>query len=85
MLFAYYVNETVFLAFSSIAERSGRALEDGRSLSFLPTVAEETETIVMHSVWLLLPLWAPPVAAGRALVVAISALERVVLGYRWLS
>lgn len=85
LLFAYYVNGTVFLAFSSIAERTGRALEDGRSLSFLPTLAEGTETIVVHSVWLLLPHWAAPIAAGWALVVAISALQRVVLGYRWLS
>ncbi len=85
LLFAYYVNGTVFLAFSSIAERTGRALEDGRSLSFLPTLAEGTETIVVHSVWLLLPQWAAPIAVGWALVVAISALQRVVLGYRWLS
>lgn len=85
LLFAYYVNGTVFLAFSSIAERSGRTIEDGRSLSFLPTLAEGTETIVVHSVWLMLPHWAAPIAAGWALVVAISALQRMVLGYRLLS
>lgn len=67
LLFAYYVNGTAFLAFSSIAERTGRPLEDGRSLSFLPTVAEGTETILVHSAWLLLPHWAAPrsPSAGR--------------------
>jgi len=84
VLFAYYVNGTVFLAFSSIAERSGRTIEDGRSLSFLPTLAEGAETIVVHSVWLVVPHWAAPIAAGWALIVAISALQRIVIGYRLL-
>lgn len=85
LLFAYYVNGTVFLAFSSIAERSGRTLDDGRSLSFLPSLAEGTETIVVHSAWLLFPQWAAPIAVGWALTVAISALQRMLLGYRLLS
>ena len=34
VLLAYYVNGTAFLAFSSIAERSGRTLDDGRSCRF---------------------------------------------------
>lgn len=84
VLFTYYVNGTVFLAFSSIAERSGRTIEDGRSLSFLPTLAEGTETILVHSLWLILPQWAAPIATGWALIVAISALQRIVIGYRLL-
>ena len=56
VLLAYYVNGAAFLAFSSIAERSGRTLDDGRSLSFLGRIAEGTETIVVHTLWLLLPL-----------------------------
>ena len=40
VLLAYYVNGTAFLAFSSIAERTGRTIEDGRSLSFLGGLAE---------------------------------------------
>ncbi|MCV2490130.1 CDP-alcohol phosphatidyltransferase family protein [Geodermatophilus sp. YIM 151500] len=82
VLLAYYVNGTAFLAFSSIAERSGRRLDDGRSLSFLGGLAEGTETIVVHSLWLLLPQHADVVAGCWAALVALSAGQRVVAGYR---
>ena len=74
VLLAYYLNGTAFLAFSSIAERSGRRLDDGRSLSFLGGLAEGTETVVVHALWLLLPggrpggspsVWAVVVCAQR--------------------
>lgn len=84
VLLAYYVNGAAFLAFSSIAERTGRTLDDGRSLSFLGRIAEGTETIVVHSVWLLLPVAAWQVALGWAAFVAVSAVQRVVAGYRLL-
>jgi phosphatidylglycerophosphate synthase len=82
VLLAYYVNGTAFLAFSSIAERAGRRRDDGRSLSFLGGLAEGAETIAVHTLWLLLPFWAGPIALGWAAVVAVSAAHRVVTGYR---
>lgn len=82
VLLAYYVNGTAFLAFSSIAERSGRQLDDGRSLSFLGGLAEGTETIVVHALWLLLPTVAWQLAWGWAAVVAVSAVHRMWVGYR---
>jgi hypothetical protein len=82
---AYYVNGTAFLAFSSLAERTGRTIEDGRSLSFLGGLAEGTETIIVHSVWLLVPAYAWQIALGWAVVVAVSAAQRVVGGYRDLA
>ena len=82
VLLAYYVNGTAFLAFSSIAERSGRTLDDGRSLSFLGGLAEGTETIAVHTLWLLLPFWAPQIAVVWAAVVGIGAGQRIVAGYR---
>ncbi len=82
VLLAYYVNGTAFLAFSSIAERSGRTLDDGRSLSFLGGIAEGTETIAVHTLWLLLPFWAPQIAVVWAAVVGIGAGQRIVTGYR---
>lgn len=82
VLLAYYVNGTAFLAFSSIAERAGRQLDDGRSLSFLGGLAEGTETIAVHALWLLLPAVAWQVAWGWAVVVALSAGQRMVAGYR---
>lgn len=85
VLLAYYVNGTAFLAFSSLAERAGRAIDDGRSLSFLGGLAEGTETIAVHTLWLLLPFWAPQIAVGWALVVAVSAAQRILAGYRALG
>lgn len=82
VLLAYYVNGTAFLAFSSIAERSGRTIDDGRSLSFLGGLAEGAETIVVHALWLALSGVAWQIAAVWAAVVAVSAAQRVVAGYR---
>ena len=90
VLLAYYVNGAAFLAFSSSAERvernGGRArLEDGRTFSFLGGLAEGTETIVVHSLWLLVPGAAPVVAWVWAGVVGVSAVQRVVVGRRLLA
>ena len=85
VLLAYYVNGTAFLAFSSIAERTGRTIEDGRSLSFLGGLGEGVETIAVHSLWLLLPAIAWQITLVWAAVVAISAAQRIVAGYRALS
>ncbi|HXV93111.1 MAG TPA: CDP-alcohol phosphatidyltransferase family protein [Pseudonocardia sp.] len=82
VLLAYYVNGAAFLAFSSIAERSGRRIDDGRSLSFLGGLAEGTETIVVHTLWLLVPWWAPQIAVVWAAVVGVGAAQRMVAGYR---
>lgn len=84
VLLAYYVNGTAFLAFSSIAERTGHRIDDGRSLSFLGGIAEGAETILVHSLWLLVPAYAPQVATVWAGVVGVSATHRVVTGYRTL-
>ncbi len=85
VVLAYYINGSAFLAFSSIAERSGRTIDDGRSLSFLGGLAEGAETIVVHSLWLLLPGVSWQIAVVWAAVVAISAGQRIVAGYRALS
>lgn len=90
VLLAYYLNGAAFLAFSSAAERverrGGRArLEDGRTFSFIGGLAEGTETIVVHSLWLLLPGVAPVIAWVWAVVVGVSAVQRVVLGSRLLA
>ncbi len=82
VLLAYYVNGAAFLAFSSIAERTGRRLDDGRSLSFLGRLAEGTETIVVHALWMLLPMFAWQLAIAWAAFVAASAAQRIVAGYR---
>lgn len=82
VLFAYYINGSVFLAFSSIAERSGRQIDDGRSLSFLGGLAEGAETVLVHSLWLIFPVFADQIALVWALLVSASAAQRVVAGFR---
>ncbi len=82
VLLVYYVNGTAFLAFSSIAERTGRRIDDGRSLSFLGGLAEGAETIIVHALWLILPFWAWQIALVWVVVVGISATQRMVAGYR---
>ncbi|MEW1808752.1 CDP-alcohol phosphatidyltransferase family protein [Pseudarthrobacter sp. NPDC080039] len=85
VLFAYYINGAVFLAFSSIAEKTGRRIDDGRSLSFIGGLAEGMETVVVHSLWLVFPDLAWVIAALWAVVVGFSAGHRIVAGYRALS
>ncbi len=85
VLLAYYVNGTAFLAFSSIAERTGRQRDDGRSLSFLGGIAEGTETIVVHSLWLIFAAQADVIAMVWAVVVGVSAAQRIIAGFRDLS
>ena len=84
VLLAYYVNGAAFLAFSSIAESTGHRMDDGRSLSFLGGLAEGAETVLVHSLWLLLPWHAATIATVWAGVVAVSAAHRIVVGYRTL-
>ncbi len=81
VLVAYYLNGATFHAFSSLAERTGRRLDDGRSLSFLGGLAEGTETVLVHSLWLLLPGHAGTIAWVWAAVVGVSGLQRMVAGY----
>jgi phosphatidylserine synthase len=82
VLLAYYVNGAAFLAFSSLAERYGRQLDDGRSLSFIGGLAEGTETVLVHALWLLLPEQAWRIAVVWAGVVFLSAGQRMWAGYR---
>lgn len=84
VLLAYYINGSAFLAFSSIAERTGHRVDDGRSLSFLGGIAEGAETILVHSLWLLLPGHAALIASVWAVVVGVSATHRVIAGHRTL-
>lgn len=85
VLFAYYINGSVFLAFSSIAEKNGRQIDDGRSLSFLGGLAEGAETVLIHSLWLLFPAAAWHIASVWAALVVISAAQRIFAGYRALA
>jgi phosphatidylserine synthase len=82
VLLAYYLNGTAFLAFSSIGERAGIRLDDGRSLLFMFGLAEGAETIAVHSLWCIFPGAAGRIAEFWAGVVLISATLRILQGYK---
>ncbi|MEL0625650.1 CDP-alcohol phosphatidyltransferase family protein [Salinibacterium amurskyense] len=86
VLFAYYINGAAFLAFSSIAERTGRSPsdDDNRSLFFLGRIAEGGETVFIHTLWLVLPFIAWQIAIVWSIVVLVSAAQRMIVGYRLL-
>jgi phosphatidylserine synthase len=78
LLAAYYVNGAALLAFDAAAERTGTVHRtDGRSLRFLGGLAEGTETIIVHSLFCLLPAFAGPIAWTFAAMVAVTATWRV--------
>jgi phosphatidylglycerophosphate synthase len=84
LLAAYYVNGSVFLAFSSLAERRGLDTGDERSLRFIGGLTEGTETVIAHGLFCLLPAAAAVIAWVFAGMVAATALWRVALGWRLL-
>ncbi len=85
VLVAYHVNGSSLLACSSIAEKARRPLDDGRSLSFLTSFAGATETILEHTLWLLFPAYAWPLAIVWTVIVMADAMRQIVAGYRLLS
>ena len=93
LLTAYYVSGTAFLALSSLVERrggdstdlAGGHAGDGRSLRFVGGLAEGTETIVVYALICLVPGWAVGLVWVFTLAVAVTAVQRVVLGVRLLT
>ena len=84
LLCAYYVSGTAFLALSSLAERRRAAGGDGRSLRFVGGLAEGTETVVAYVLFCLFPGHAAAIAWAFAALVAVTAVQRVLLGARLL-
>ena len=86
VMLAYYLNGAAFLAFSSIAERTGRSTSDAdnRSLFFLGRIAEGGETVLVHTLWLVLPFIAWQIALVWSVFVFASAIQRLIVGYRLL-
>jgi hypothetical protein len=85
VLLAYYVNGAAFLAFSSVAERVGRQIDDGRSLSFVGGLTEGTETVLSGVLFCVLPQYAAVLAWIWAAAVAFTAGQRVVFARRALA
>lgn len=82
LLFTYYVNGASLLAYSSLAERRRLAARDERSVRFLGGLTEGTETVIVHSLFCVLPAAAALIAWVFAAGVGATALWRVVFAAR---
>ena len=82
---AYYVSGAALLAWSSVAERLGRARPDERGLHFLGGIAEGTETVVVYCLVCVRPGWSAEILWVFATAVAVTALQRIVAAWRSLS
>ena len=80
LLTAYYVSGTAFLALSSLVERRGGGVGDGRPLRFVGGLAEGTETVVVYALICLVPAWTLGIVWVFTAAVAVTAVQRVVLG-----
>ena len=82
LLCTYYLSGAAFLAWSSLRTEStprdaGLEITDDRSVRFVGGLAEGFETIVAYSVVCLVPGRAEVVLWAFALLVAITALQRI--------
>ncbi len=92
LLTAYYVSGTAFLALSSLVERrggdgadpAGGHSGDGRSLRFVGGLAEGTETVAVYALICLVPGWAVGLVWVFTVAVAVTAVQRVVMGFHLL-
>lgn len=84
LLAAYYVNVGAWLSYSALAKRQALSGGDGRSLRFVPGLAEGAETLLVYVLFCVLPEHAAVIAWAFAALVGLSALQRIVLAARTL-
>lgn len=88
MLAAFYLNAGSWMMLAAILEKRGRgaALRGERtSVTMPPALIEGAETVALFTLFLLLPGWLPWLFGITALLVAISALQRVAWAVRALG
>ncbi len=84
LLLTYYVSGTAFLTLAPLLQKRG-ARGDGRSVLFVGGLAEGTETVLAYAVLCLLPEHAATVLWVFAVMVGLTALQRIGLGVRSLG
>jgi phosphatidylglycerophosphate synthase len=85
LFFAYYLNGTVFLALSSTLERLKRKRLTERGFHFRRSLTEGFETILVGTLFLLLPDYVSTIAWVFAAMVFVSAAQRLWDGRRMLG
>jgi phosphatidylglycerophosphate synthase len=82
LLLTYYVNGGSLLALSAAATERRLERPDERTFHFPRGLAEGTETIVVHSLMVLVPAWMPALAWTFAAAVVLTIVQRVRLALR---
>jgi phosphatidylglycerophosphate synthase len=82
LLLTYYVNGGSLLALSAAATERRIERADERTFHFTRGVAEGTETIVVHSLMVLVPAWMSALAWGFAAAVVVTIVHRARLAVR---
>ena len=82
LLLTYYVNGGSLLALSAAATARRIERPDERTFHFPRGLAEGTETIVIHSLMVLVPGWMPVLAWGFTAAVLVTIGQRVRLAVR---
>jgi len=85
LLLTYYVSGTALLALSSLLERLRYNAVDERSLRLVGGLAEGFETVIAYVLFCLLPGSAAVIAWVFAALVGITAVQRIVSGFRMLT
>jgi phosphatidylglycerophosphate synthase len=87
LLFSFIGTGTSFLAYSLIAERRGLGAPHfaGKGIVYLSGLAEGFETIVAFTVMCLWPLYFPSIATVFAVLCGITAVARLIAGWRRLA
>ncbi|MDZ4789601.1 MAG: CDP-alcohol phosphatidyltransferase family protein [Hyphomicrobiales bacterium] len=87
LLSCFLANGAAFFAFALMAERRGitSQAQGLKSLYYVAGLAEGAETIAAFALFCLFPAAFPWLAAAFAALCALSAIARIVLGWRLLS
>jgi len=84
LLLTYYLNGGSLLALSAAASERQIDRPDERSFHFPRSLAEGTETIVAHSLMVLIPAWMPAIAWTFSALVLATILQRIPLAIKML-
>lgn len=85
LLLTYYVNGASLLAYSAAAERAEMVRPDDRTFHFTRGLAEATETILAHSLFVVFPGQLAVLAWIFAAMVLITIVQRLALARRVLT
>ncbi|MEO1058859.1 MAG: hypothetical protein AAFY28_18285, partial [Actinomycetota bacterium] len=85
LLATFYINAISWTYLSALLEKRSRDVSTPTSVVMPRGLIEGTETIVIFAIALALPATATWILGAMAVLVAVTALERVIVARRWLA